>query len=349
MLNLTTNLPLPSSFYQNHPWRIYYNELHPQHTQFCNDYIYAFTWEDPRVDHRLLKITREDTILAITSAGDNILSYILDGHPQKIHAVDINPTQNHLLELKLAAFSANLPYEDIWAIFGLGRHNNFRELLLNKLSPHLSSRAAQFWVDNASRFTTTGLYESGGSRIAIKATRWLFRIFRVSHYVDLLCNAKTLNEQREIWKSKLRPVILSWWVSWAIIGNDRFLWKALGVPGNQRDMIYEDYYRDGVEEPSNVTPKARRDRGGNAMWEYVVNTLDPVVENTLIGSDNYFYELCLRGRYSERCHPTYLSPAAHKKLTHRDAFDGVRIHTDGILDVLDRINPGTLTIAVVSF
>ena len=36
-----------------------------------------------------------------------------------------------------------------------------------------------------------------------------------------------------------------------------------------------------------------------AMWKYVVNTLDPVVENTLLRDSNYFYRLCLTGRYSE--------------------------------------------------
>ncbi|KAF8446920.1 3-amino-3-carboxypropyl transferase [Terfezia claveryi] len=348
ILNLSTNLPLPASFYQNHPWRIYYNELNPQHTQFNNDYIYAFTWEDPQVDHRLLKISQDDTVLAITSAGDNILSYILDGNPRRIHAVDMNPAQNHLLELKVAAFSANLSYEEIWSLFGDGIHRNFRELLLTKLSPHLSSGAIQFWHDNSSRFTRSGLYETGGSRIAIKVTRWLFRLFGVSRYVTLLCNAKTLNEQREIWKAKLRPVILSWWVSWAIIGNEQFLWRALGVPGNQRDMIYADYYRDGAEDPTSLTPtKPKHDSGGKAIWEYVVNTLDPVVETTLIGSDNYFYEVCLQGKYSKRCHPTYLDQTSYKKLTRPDALSGVRIHTDGIMDVLDRIKPGTLTLAVV--
>ena len=35
------------------------------------------------------------------------------------------------------------------------------------------------------------------------------------------------------------------------------------------------------------------------MWKYVVNTLDPVVENTLLRDSNYFYRLCLMGKYSE--------------------------------------------------
>jgi len=42
------------------------------------------------------------------------------------------------------------------------------------------------------------------------------------------------------------------------------------------------------------------DARGEAMWQYIVDTLDPVVKNTLVGDDNYFYLLCLQGHYSQR-------------------------------------------------
>lgn len=47
------------------------------------------------------------------------------------------------------------------------------------------------------------------------------------------------------------------------------------------------------------------------------------------------------------CHPTYLTPKAHDKLSAPGAFDGLRIHTDGLDEVIARITPRTLTIAVV--
>lgn len=54
----------------------------------------------------------------------------------------------------------------------------------------------------------------------------------------------------------------------------------------------------------------------------------------------------LTGR--NRCHPAYLSPRAHVKLSSPGAFDGLRIHTDEINEVINRIKPRSLTIAVVS-
>lgn len=94
-----------------------------------------------------------------------------------------------------------------------------------------------------------------------------------------------MNEQREIWQGEVRPVMLSRWVSKFIIGNEQFLWRALGVPPNQRDMIREDH--EGGDH-------------AQAMWDYVVNTLDPVVDQGLLGEDNYFYLLCLKGFYTKR-------------------------------------------------
>ncbi|KAI9820286.1 MAG: hypothetical protein M1827_005908 [Pycnora praestabilis] len=345
IINLAGDLPLPSAYYQNHHWRIHYDDQLRKHTQFNNSYIYAFTWEDARVDQRLLKIKEDDVILAITSAGDNILAYALQ-NPRRIHAVDLNPSQNHLLELKIAAFTA-LDYADVWKLFGDGRHEKFRDLLVSRLSPHLSSRAFQYWLDKAATFTSQnghGLYETGGSRHAIRGVRYLFRILGLRSNIQALCKAKTLNEQREIWRLGIRGVLLSRILSWTVIGNENFLWKALGVPPAQRNMIQADFLE---HDDLSGTGAVRSDMKGQAIWEYVVNTLDPVVENTLICEDNYFYLLCLQGKYSRKCHPAYLTPKAHVKLSRPGAFDGLRIHTDEINEVVSRITPGTLTIAVV--
>lgn len=297
IVNLTSNLPLPSAFYQNNHWRIYYNDLLPKHTQFNNEYIYAFTWEDPRVDHRLLRIGKDDVILAITSAGDNILDY-LQANPRRVHAVDLNPSQNHLLELKVASFAA-LGYRDVWKIFGEGKHPDFRKLLISRLSPHLSSQAFQYWLDHSSTFTSSsgkGLYESGGSRYALKLVRYIFNVFGLHGEVRKLCEAQTVDEQRRLW-SRIRGVLLSKPLHWAIVSTEWFSWKAAGVPPAQRNMIISDFMKriglgDGVGSGSDVS--------GRAVWEYVVNTLDPVVNDTLISDDNYFYFLCLQGQYSRR-------------------------------------------------
>ena len=48
-----------------------------------------------------------------------------------------------------------------------------------------------------------------------------------------------------------------------------------------------------------------------------------------------------------RCHPDYLSARAHRKFSKPGAFDGLRIHTDELQEVISRLTPGTLSHAVV--
>ncbi|KAF6833384.1 3-amino-3-carboxypropyl transferase [Colletotrichum plurivorum] len=343
--NLSANLPLPSFFYQNHHWRIYYDDQLQKHTQFNDEYIYAFTWEDSRVDEHLLKLGSDDVVLAITSAGDNILSYAMQS-PARIHAVDLNPTQNHLLELKVASYTA-LSYKDFWKLFGEGKHPQFRHLLLTKLSPHLSSRAFQYWLQNVHVFANGkgyGLYDTGGSRHAIRVFRWISRIFGCRAAVKELLATKTLNEQREIWRNRIRPALLSKLVCNLVVSQESFLWAALGVPKNQLAMIENDHAEsEAVKGPS---PTARKIRS-HAIWRYMVDTLDPVAEQTHIATNNPYYHVCMTGDFTRRCHPDYLSEKAHAKLSRPGAFDGLRIHTDEIDEVINRITPGTLTVAVI--
>ncbi|CAK7198564.1 hypothetical protein SEUCBS139899_001227 [Sporothrix eucalyptigena] len=341
--NLSANLPLPAFFYQNHHWRIYYDDQLPKHTQFKDEYIYAFTWEDTRVDERLLKLNENDVVLAITSAGDNILSYALQS-PARIHAVDLNPSQNHLLELKVAAYTAQIPYEDFWLLFGAGKHPGFRELLITRLSPHLSSRGFQYWLRNERVFSKAsgrGLYDTGGSKNAIRLFRYLSYAFGLRGAVQAMLSAKTLNEQREIWRQKIRPTLLSRTLSRLIVSQESFLWAALGVPKNQLAMIEGDYAQDQAADAS------KKNIRSSAVWEYMVNTLDPMVETVHMAADNPYYYVCMDGQFSRRCHPDYLSPQAHDRLSRPGAFEGLRIHTDEIEEVIARLAPGSLTVAVV--
>ncbi|KAL8724876.1 MAG: hypothetical protein Q9166_007705 [cf. Caloplaca sp. 2 TL-2023] len=344
IVNLSSNLPLPSTFYQNSQARIYYDEQLKKHTQFDHDYLYSFTWEDPRVDQRLLRISDTDTILCLTSGGDNLLEYLVAANPRRIHAVDLNPNQNHLLELKVAAFQA-LSYPDFWKLFGEGHHSDFGRLLIDKLSPHMSSQAFQFWVRHVGRFTSSSsFYDYGGSGHAIKLVRSLSWLFGLGQEIQNLCNSKTRNEQQETW-TKIRPMILSRTLHWALVGTEWFLWKAAGVPAAQRQLII----RDALDEPCHELSRRERlaDATGEAMWDYLVNTLDPIAQTTLLSTENYHYLLTLTGRYTRRCHPLYLGPKAHIKLSQPQAFSGLRIHTDELHEIIQRFQPATLTIAII--
>ena len=343
IVNLSAKLPLPSTFYQNFRHRIHYEAQLPKHAQFGRDFIYAFTWEDAREDRRLLAIRPDDVVLCLCSAGDNLLDYLAACRPRRVHAVDLNPNQAHLLELKVAAYQA-LDHADFWRLFGDGRMSNFSQILLSKLSPYLSSQALQFWATKASIFTSTGgLYAYGGSGRALRLVRWALWAAGRSRTVRRFCAARSLDEQRALWPG-LRSVLLNRPLHWLFVGT-QFLWQAAGVPAAQAALITNDFHHDDPTDPTKVTLRAD---SGEAVWQYVCNTFEPVARDTLLSEDNCYYLLTLHGRYTRRCHPHYVSARAHAKLARPGAFDGLRIHTDEINDVVARIKPGTLTIAVVS-
>lgn len=361
LVNLTSNLPLPSTFYQLHPWRTTFPDLHPKHTQFAQDYIYAFNWvsfrsdsyctdtnrnqEDPLVDCDILDLKSSDVLVTITSAGDNILDYLSNSPVRRVHAIDLNPNQNHLLELKVACFAAGLPHADVWALFGEGKIAGFRDLLIHRLSPHLSSNAFQFWLSHTSHFSiySRGLYAvSGGSRHAITLCRWLFRVTGLSQKVKTFCTVSTLAEQKEIWLNSIRKVLLSWPLHAMLVSTDWWCWKAAGVPPEQRQLIVSDY-------AATLTPEQRSKMGtrqltGEAIFKFLADTLDPVVNHTLLSRENYFYHLVIQGKYSKACCPRWLGERSWRKLSRDNAkiFDSLRIHTDEFLEVVKRMRGGSV-------
>ena len=93
-------------------------------------------------------------------------------------------------------------------------------------------------------------------------------------------------------------MILSRTLHWALVGTEWFLWKAAGVPAAQRQLII----RDAMDIPCRQDSRHDKvsDTTGEAMWDYILNTLDPVAQNTLLSDENYHYLLTLTGHYTRR-------------------------------------------------
>lgn len=105
--------------------------------------VYNACWEDPRLDRVALALGPEDSVLVITSAGCNALDYLLQG-PRHVFAVDLNPCQNALLELKCAAIR-ELEFADFFAMFGRGRFEGCGSAYAACLRRHLGPSARRFW------------------------------------------------------------------------------------------------------------------------------------------------------------------------------------------------------------
>ncbi|KAF9973226.1 hypothetical protein BGZ73_003564 [Actinomortierella ambigua] len=303
-------------------WRVAYNPTLAWHTQF-RSYIYAFTWEDPRIDLSVLDLKKDDVMFVITSAGDNALEYALKGQPARIHCVDMNPCQNHLLELKLAAIS-HLDYADFWKMFGEGHHGGFFRLLLDRLCPYMSSAAVQFWYKNKANFHNS-FYETGYSGLALVVYKWLIAARGLQSAMEEISRTDSTESQRRLWEETIKPATMpAWLVNW-VLSHPAFLWNALGVPINQMKMILDE---------------------GSAL-DYIYDTLDPVMTRSLFKDDQYFYNLCINRRYTQESCPSYLKEQNFCELKHEGRLDSFRLHTDSILNVLRSLKDGELTKAVL--
>lgn len=272
-----------------------------------------------------LNLTQDDSILCITSAGDNALHYAIAAQPQRIHCVDMNACQGHLLELKLACIAA-LDYEEFWSLFGEGKNENFRELLESKISPYLSSHAYQFWRLNNNYFDRA-FYFRGYTGHALRLAKVAFYLAGVRKHVDTFCNAKTVQEQQEIWDRHLRSTMINRKMIRLVLSNPAFLWNALGVPMNQ----YNCFRNEGV-----------------SVEQYAIDTLDNMPGRSLVRSENYHYRLCLQGNYTKESCPLYLKKEGFRKLKEDSAqlLDNFRLHTNSIVNVLRGFQDGSLTRAI---
>lgn len=320
---ITVTPPLSSFHYHlGKPWRLPYYEqaIH----QAFRTFIYSFTWEDPEVDMKYLDLSPEDSMLVITSAGDNALHYAIAAQPKRIHCVDMNPCQGHLLELKLAAVQA-LEYKDFFSMFGNGHHPKFRALLDSKIAPLLSSIAYQFWHINDDAFFKA-FYLKGYSGWALRLARIVFSVAGVSKDVEALCNAGSIAQQEQIWREKLRPALLNPVVI-ALLKSPIFCWNALGVPLNQRRMVLDE----------------------GSMYEFVRDTLNPLPSTYSFKDGAYFYPLTLLGHYTSSSCPEYLTRSGFQalKANNGKATDAFRLHTDSIYNVLRGLTSWSLTRAVI--
>ena len=64
---------------------------------------YAQVWEDADILVPALRPKKGDTVVSISSAGDNALALLAEG-PERVIAVDLNPSQLACLRLRISAY-----------------------------------------------------------------------------------------------------------------------------------------------------------------------------------------------------------------------------------------------------
>lgn len=286
-----------------------------------NHLVYNTCWEDPRLDREALRLTGEDEVMVITSAGCNALDYALAG-ARRVFAVDMNYRQNALLELKLAGIRA-LGHEEYFELFGRGRSADFGRLYGRSLRPLLSPGATRFWDEHQHFFKPTGkrpgMYFHGTSGwLARGMNFYLDRRGGLRAGVDAILAAKTVEEQQAIYFGGLKE--LFWNRVMRFVANSDAALAMAGVPQAQRKQV-ERHFEGGVAQ-------------------FVERCLEAVFAY-LPMRDNYFWRVYLTGEYTPGCCPEYLRAENFARLK-EGLWERVEVNTDTVQGFLER-HPGQIS------
>lgn len=275
--------------------------------------VYNTCWEDPAVDRLALELRHDDTLLVITSAGCNVLDYALTA-PRRIHAVDANPRQNALLELKLAGIRA-LDHGDFFQAFGHGYHPQMREIYHDALRRELSPFARGFWDKRIGWFGNPrgSFYYHGLSGTVARAFRTYLRLRpRLAAGIEELFETRSLEQQRHLYDTRVGPLVWTPAVNWTL--SRQLTMSMLGVPHPQRKEVIEQH--------------------AQGVAGFVRESLEYVLRQLPVWT-NYFWSVYVRGRYTEECCPEYLKADNFARLKGGLA-DSVQLHTSTVTEFLQR-------------
>jgi len=272
--------------------------------------VFNQSWEDPEIDLEALAVTPNDTVLTIASAGDNALSLALT-EAERVYAIDLNPAQIHLLELKIAA-TQHLDYADFFHLFSLAPAARAHSIYRRSLRSHLDSDSREFW-DARIWTLRAGLYRAGVFGRALWMLRTYLRVVCGPRTLARLFLCESLSEQASFYRERIHS---RWWnflarpfaAQWPIL-------LLFGVHPHQARRVRGQQFADVLA-------------GG------IAHAL-----STLPARDNFFWQQALLGRYLVP--PPYLRPENFASL--RKAATRIVPRVGRVEDFIQSLPPGSVT------
>ena len=285
---------------------------------YSRSLLYNACWEDPACDQKALRLGPADEVLVITSAGCNALDYALSG-PRRVVAVDANPRQGALLELKIAAIRA-CSDDEVFALFGHGRHADAGRIYGSRLRRQLTDPAQAFWDRHIRWFEGRGgdsFYFHGLSGLVARLMRNYLRLRPgLRQAIRRLMDAGTIEEQAAIYDTEVAPLLWTPFLSWAI--SRQTTMSLLGVPPAQTAEV-------AIQHDASA-PAAHSVAG------FIRACIDRVFRQLPIWS-NYFWTCYMRGGYTRDNCPDYLRPAGLAALR-GGLVDRIEVRTDTVAGLL---------------
>ncbi len=176
--------------------------------EVSHDYIrYANCWEDADILLDGLQTNEQSRVLSIGSAGDNSFSFLAQ-NPAIVVAVDINPIQLKLIELKKAAISI-LNRTDYLEFYGFSKSKK-RAFLFAQIKLELEKSGkkdiSKYW-EKREKEVLEGLVHSGKFEKYFHIfSKKVLPLIHSTIRIDMLFQEKSKKEQKkfykEVWNSK---------------------------------------------------------------------------------------------------------------------------------------------------
>lgn len=284
--------------------------------------IYNTCWEDPELDREAMQLGPDDRVLVLTSAGCNALDYALEG-PSGVLAVDVNPIQNALLELKQVAIR-ELDYATFFELFGRGRLARWDDVYQDLLRPALHPASRNWWDRRGDFFhrssSRSSFYFRGSAGWFARWVNWYIdRVAKLRPAIDQLLSASSVEEQSAIYERHAVAQQL-----WTPMIRGLLKWDTtlslLGVPRNQRRQLDQEY-------PGGIV-------------QFIVDRVSTVFTRRLLKT-NYFWHVYLTGQYAPDCCPRYLTRDGFARLK-QGLVNRIEYRSSTVHDCLAEY-PGTFT------
>jgi S-adenosylmethionine-diacylglycerol 3-amino-3-carboxypropyl transferase len=239
--------------------------------------LFAQCWEDPALDAEALRVRPGETVLSVTSGGCNTLSLALEGAGH-VYAVDMNPAQSALLELKMAGVKT-LRHGEYLELLGV-RASNRRAVLYARTRPALPPNARAYW-DGRRDWLRSGALGAGRYERYLALFRLFLRIVQGRDRIRQLFEPRSFEERSRFYERGWNRAL------WRVFFRLFFSRRVLGSRG--LDRAFFTYVEEVPDFGHHFLERAR-----HALVE-----LPP--------AENYFLaQICL-GRYrDEQSMPPYL-------------------------------------------
>jgi S-adenosylmethionine-diacylglycerol 3-amino-3-carboxypropyl transferase len=262
---------------------------------------YSFGNEDSKTEQEALQISPNARVVCITASGDRPLN-LLTNDCAELVCVDLNKTQNFLLNLKVAAIQA-FDYSNYLKFLGIAECNN-RHHSYTSLVPFLDAETQSFWNSKQKLIKKGVIYQGALERWAKKISKTI-RFFRKSK-VEKLFSFNDLEEQKKFLKEE--------WNNW--------IWRKVF------DLdLYPTISRFFLKDPAlsfSVNPSIK-------IGPYIYDRISWSLESRL-AKLNPFLSLFIKGKILPEAFPPYLTENGINLIKSR--VNKLNIQTMDIVDYL---------------